>query len=257
MKTGSLSVFVILMVICVLAINNTLSAEEQKESLDSMAGHSFILKGYACRENTKINWNAISRQSGFADLGVSVLQVQQKNNKIQFKLENIGHVTDRTKKPQNSCPFTEINPITLTITEIPESITNEELLAGVEKILMTPDSYLGIKGFNVSQSTTDKNVLQPSPNADYPMAKTLVPRLCLNPRIPDEMHKGSKQEKVKVSVVIGLDGRVYFPKLIEYSSKEFARAMIRILPLCRYEPALEEGKPIVTKNIISLSVSVM
>ncbi len=222
-------------------------AQAQSQGIHALAGQALILRGYDCKDQSNLKWKDAGNPSGLCDLAVTVQRVDLKKNKIVFTLINEGIPLVRPGRPGRWCPQL-FDRIRFTLTDIPETIPDRDLMAGVESVLMSPESYLDFLGFDFSSAISGTGANPILPDAALPVMPQLSPLLFVTPRYPEEAKRNRVGGAVVATVVVGTDGRAYSAKFTESPAKEFERAALRVLAFSRYEPPRRNGKPVAVQT---------
>jgi TonB family protein len=225
-------------------------SEDRANQLYSLVNQALIFRTYDCSERITVKWGEIRQRAGGDGSVFAIHKIDKKKDKIEFTLENIGSMIISGKKPSGFCR-TMFDPVKLTISNIPPSISEVDLISGVRSLLMNADAYLEFNGY-VSGKANVGDGTDPAINPDASMPSVSPPRqlLFVIPKYSDEMKRRRVGGVVRVAVVIGRDGRVYSPRITESPAREFDAEVLRVLPLCRYEPVFRDGKPIAAQTAI-------
>jgi hypothetical protein len=131
----------------------------------------------------------------------------------------------------------------------------EALTLEVSKVLLTVEGYLQAHGirFDRPAGGDPKEVADAAPNASgeaqhLARSITAVQRrlLAIDPMFLSPNRKLRYEGLIEFDAVVGIDGRLYRPKLTTPLGEQEERAL-RVLPLWRYEPARLGEQPIAVR----------
>jgi len=162
----------------------------------------------------------------------------------RFALETVGvprlhnHAADcRKLQPQ----------VDLVIAGLTASAPPAEVNARVDAVLQTAEAYLGASGVRFDRAATapPDEVATPTEVVASPEEHVLgrqvtawpQPLLCVDPWYRDPSGKVKYQGQIDMDAVVGSDGRLYRPRFKTSLSDLHQTAVVRSLPLWRFEPA--------------------
>jgi hypothetical protein len=125
--------------------------------------------------------------------------------------------------------------------------------ARVDAVLQTPESYLGTKGITFDRPTAEvptevasREVFSGTEEQNLGRQVTAWPEVLLS--VDPWHYHGSgriRQEgEVELDAVVGTDGRLHEPNVRTGLSSSYELAVLRVLPLWRFEPARRGDEPV-------------
>jgi hypothetical protein len=130
----------------------------------------------------------------------------------------------------------------------------------VDRLLQTPEAYLESQGVAFDLSPGDAPTEVASREVHAPAdEKTLGRQIETWPEVLLSVdpwyHHGSdriRQEgEVKVEAIVGTDGRIHTPQVKTGMGDPHQRAVLRVLPLWRFEPARGADGPVGARILLS------
>ena len=180
---------------------------------------------------------------GGCALAVRVRAIALEKGAARFSLDTLG----LPKVRGQAVPCEQARPgLFLFVEGLAEGTDASVVTAQVDRMLQTPEAYLGSRGvgFDLPPSETPAKVASREVHApvDEKMLGRQVetwPEVLLS--VDPWYHHGSdriRQEgEVKVEAIVGTDGRIHTPQIKTGMNDSHARAVLRVLPLWRFEPA--------------------
>jgi hypothetical protein len=175
----------------------------------------------------------------------------------RFSLDTLG----LPKVRGQAVPCEQARPGLLLFVEgLSEGTDASVVKAQVDRMLQTPEAYLEARGvgFDLPPGETPAKVASREVHApvDEKMLGRQVenwPQVLLS--VDPWYHHGSdriRQEgEVKVEAIVGTDGRIHTPQIKTGMNDSHARAVLRVLPLWRFEPAQGPGGPVGARVFLS------
>jgi TonB family protein len=195
------------------------------------------------------------RKTGPCDLAVQIRSVTLDNGAARFALDTIG--LPRVGGQTARCP--KARPGRALIVEGLEGVAASEVRARVDEVLQTPETYLGSKGltFDLPPGEVPTEIASQVPSAgaaELGLGRrvTAWPRalLSVDPWYHDPSGRVRQEGEVEVEVVVGTDGRAYGPRVRTGMGSTHEQAVLRVLPLWRFEPARREGGPVAARILL-------
>jgi hypothetical protein len=114
-----------------------------------------------------------------------------------------------------------------------------ELETTLSQLLKTPEAYL--KAFRVPFEVAAASATAP---VAEPRITTQPERLVWADAVFEDVSKKVRHEgEVEVEGVVGLDGRLYQPKVVTPLSPEHEKSVLRVVPLWRFQPGKRGNDP--------------
>jgi len=195
--------------------------------------------------------------TGGCDVAVHVRTVALDKGAARFSLDNIGIPKVRGR----ATPCQQARPGLLLFVEgLAEGTDASAVRAQVDRMLQTPEAYLESKGVTFDLPPGEAPVEVASREVHAPVnEKTLGRQVETWPEVLLSVdpwyHHGSgriRQEgEVKVEAIVGTDGRIHTPQIKTGMSDSHERAVLRVLPLWRFEPAQGPDGPVGARVFLS------
>jgi TonB family protein len=239
--------------VCVLLVSLFLVvpvlAQNPAPTIDSLIGQSLILRSYGNAEMPKVKAGDISKSGGDCDAAIEVLDAIHDKNEVRLKLEHIGLPVIRGV--QNRCPRS-IDFTMLRITDLPKNTTPEAAVALVRRVLLTPEAYLNLHGRPFNRPRQDPGSTEPARSPSF----APIPLLQVNATYSEEARLARIAGIVQTEVVVGADGLIYSPKVVQGLGMGLDTQVLRVLRMWRFEPGQEGGKPVPTGIKLQMSFNI-
>jgi hypothetical protein len=184
-------------------------------------------------------------RAGGCDLGVHVRSVTYHEGTARFALDVVGlpKVDGRPARCKRAQPSLVLLIEGLGSGEVPE------VRARVDAVLQTPEAYLESKGTTfdrpAAEASTDIASRLPHAGDNEQRRGRLIiawPRalLSVDPWYHDPSGRVHQEGEVEVEAVVGTDGRVDESRVRTGMAGPHEGAVLRVLPLWRFEPARRE-----------------
>jgi TonB family protein len=195
------------------------------------------------------------RKAGSCDLAVHIRSVTLDEGRARFALDTIG--LPQVGGQPGRCP--KARPGLALFVEGVEGVAASEVRTRVDDVLQTPEIYLGSKGiaFDRPPGEVPTEIASQVPSAgatEQGLGRhvTAWPRalLSVDPWYHDSSGRVRQEGQVEVEVVVGTDGRAYEPRIRTGMGSSHEHAVLRVLPLWRFEPARREGGPVAARILL-------
>lgn len=222
-----------------------------QDELQSFVGQPFILARVAGQGKIKLRRSRLNNASGSCDLAAQVEAVNWKSGTAQFRLKYIGTpvlINGRSHGCQAGAEGV------LELSGFAADEPPDALLADIHKVLQTPEEFLAERGIPLN--------LPPAPEDEHAikMSATLKPPVPLL-RVDGEYTPAARSNRVSgsivLSVVVGSDGRVHRPKVTHPLRFGLDENALKVMPLWRLQPALQDGKPVAVMSGIQMSFRIL
>jgi TonB family protein len=189
------------------------------------------------------------RRSGSCDVAVHIRSVTYDEGTARFALDTIGLPKAGDEAPR--CK--RARPGLALLVEGLEGLDASEVRTQVDGMLQTPEAYLESKGVSfdlapgeVPDEIASKVVYAGETEQGLGRQVTAWPRVLLSvdPWYYDSSGRVRQEGEVEVEVIVGADGRVYRPDVRTGMGSNHERAVLRVFPLWRFEPARRETGPV-------------
>ena len=224
-------------------------AQTPVPSLDSFISQNLVLLSYGNALDVKLKAKDVGKPGGECDAAVEVVEAVHEKNEVRLKLEHIGLPVIRGV--QNRCPRS-IDETTLRITDLPKNASAEEAVALVRRVLLTPEAYLNLHGRTFNRPRQDPGSTEPSRSPTV----APVPILQVNATYSEEARVAKIAGIVSTEVVVGVDGLIYSPKVVQSLGMGLDSQVLRVLRMWRFEPGQEAGKPVPTGVKLQMSFNI-
>jgi hypothetical protein len=208
-------------------------------------------------DEQKVQVGTVEDLTGGCDVAVHVRSVALDGNTARFSLDNIG--LPRVKGRPAPCEGARPG-LLLFVEGVAEETDPEVVTTLVDRMLQTPEIYLQSKGVEFALAPGDAPAEVASQEVHAPAGEKMLGRQV--GAWPEELlsvdpwyHHGSgriRQEgEVKVEAIVGTDGRIHSPRVRTGMGASHEQAVLRVLPLWRFEPARVGDRPVGTRLILS------
>ena len=189
-------------------------------------------------------------------LAVRIRTVTLDKETARFSLDTIGlpSVKGQAAKCQRAQPG-----LMLLLEGLGEVTDAEATRARVDQILWTPASFLKAKGidFDLPEADTPGKVASREPFAgatEQSLGRQVSawPQVLLSvdPWYYDASGRLRQEGEVELDAVVGTDGRLHDPNVRTGLGSSHERAVLRVLPLWRFEPARLKGEPVGARIVL-------
>jgi hypothetical protein len=208
-------------------------------------------------DEQKVQVGTVEDLTGGCDVAVHVRTVALDGDTARFSLDNVG--LPRVKGRSASCERARPG-LLLFVEGVGEGTNPEVVTTRVDRVLQTPEAYLKSKGVEFDLAPGDVPEEVASREVHAPADEKMLGRQVGN--WPEELlsvdpwyHHGSggiRQEgEVKVEAIVGTDGRVHAPRVRTGMGASHEQAVLRVLPLWRFEPARVGDRSVGARLILS------
>jgi len=211
--------------------------QDYTQQLNTFVGRKLILRSFGNEQEVTVKRLDLNRPAGTCDKAVEILKATQDKNKIIFRLEQIR---DIAKGGTSRCSR-GWSETTLTITNL-GNISPQLLTSELQDLFLTPEAYLARNGhvFNLEPSEDLGPVTKAGGGVTAPNGV-----LNITPTFSEEARKNRIPDgRVALEIVIGADGRVHSSKIVKGPGFGLNEQALRVIPLWRFEPARQGGKPV-------------
>lgn len=239
--------------IALLALSSAYSwGQTPDAAIAPFAGQELILAKVGDQSEIKLKKSQLSRIKGTCDVAVLVKEADWKAGTARYRLQNIG--TPSVLNHQRGVCLFAHDEIVLELSEFALDEPADSLLSSVRQVLQTPEEYLAYNGFRFSipPGTEDEIPVKAPP----PIIKP-TPLLSVDGAYTPAARSAKRKGAVKVSLIIGADGRVHNVHLIHGLGFGLDENAMRVLPLWRFEPARQMNKDVAFESTITMYFNIM
>jgi TonB family protein len=214
-------------------------------------GQQLIFPKVGDQSRIKLKKAQLNSIKGTCDVAVLVKQADWKAGTVRFRLENIGTPSVMNQQPGRCLTVQE--EIVLELSGFAPDEPADSLLNSVHLMLQTPEEYLANNGyrFSIPPGAVDETPVKPPPPV-YP--KSL---LRVDGAYSAEARSAGRKGAVKVSLIVGTDGRVHRVHLVRGLGLGLDENAIRVLQLWRFEPARQMEKVIAVESTIEMHFDIL
>jgi hypothetical protein len=194
--------------------------------------------------------------TGACDLAVHVRQVAVDEDRVRFSLDTVG--LPKVKGVAASCKGARPG-LLLTLRDLVGQDDPDAVRSRVDAVLQTPEAYLSSKGVTFDLPEGDaptevasREVFSGSEERSRGRLVRVWPQPLLT--VDPWYHTGSdrihQEGEVELVAVVGGDGRLYDAKVRTGLSASQELAVLRVLPLWRFEPARGEDGAMAARQLL-------
>jgi TonB family protein len=227
------------------------SAQTPQDYLQTYVGRQFLLREYGDQDETiKIKKENVAKYKGVCDVAVEVRDARLAKEDLKFKIEMLGFVTREFTTP-SACPYLQVETKAVIISGLSGQETEADLENAIGHVLLSPDAYL------------DSYRVPAIPQVDDPETPVIArapigggPRLLLSvdASYPVGLRQKGHSAQVTIGFIIGRDGRVHEPMILNGTGSAFDTLMLGLLPLWRFTPAQQDGQSVAMRTSVTTAV---
>ena len=226
------------------------------DSLRGYVGQQRVLRFQGDQERVGVKMKDRPQLPGACDAAVEVKSAVEEKGGVRLALESLGAASAEKAHPRCG----RIPPV-ITVTLSGFQGDSRAVAGRLDQILPTPEGYLRAYGVAVERPAGTEPAAAAS-SVDQRTAtdqeRRLEIRLTAPPRklfwvdpiYRDPRHAVQYQGEVEVDGVVGADGRLYRPQVRGSLEKAHVAAVLRVLPMWRFEPA-RTGKDLTPAHVLS------
>ncbi len=195
-------------------------------------------------EKARVRMTTKDTAGGGCTVAVRVRSAAFEKDAARFALETLG--VPRLRNRAAECR--KLQPqVDLVIADLGKGAGPAQVSARVDAVLQTAEAYLVAGGVRFDRPATapPNDVATPSEVVGSPEEHVLgrqvtawpQPLLAVDPWYRDPSGKVKYQGQIEMDAVVGSDGRLYRPRFKTSLSEPQQTAVVRALPLWRFEPA--------------------
>jgi TonB family protein len=239
--------------VALIALSSAYSCGQTPDAaITPFIGQQLIFPKGGDQSKIKLKKSQLSGIKGACDVAVLVKNADWKAGTVRFKLQNIGTPTVMNQQRGHCLTFQD--EIVLELSGFASDEPADSLLSSVRQMLQTPEQYLANKGFRFSipPGAEDQIPVKAPPPIIYPKLLLRVDG-AYTPAARSAKRKGA----VKVSLIVGTDGRIHKVHLLHGLGLGLDENAIRVLSLWRFEPARQMDKEIAVGSTIEMHFDIM
>jgi hypothetical protein len=192
--------------------------------------------------------------SGDCHVAVHVRAVALEKETARFSLDTIGlpKVRGQAARCRRAQPG-----LTLLVEGLVAGTDAATVRAWVDAVLQTPEGYLETKGIELARppgevptEVASREVFSGTTEQNLGRHVTAWPEVLVS--VDPWYHHGRiRQEgEVELDAIVGTDGRLHQPNVRTGLSSSYERAVLRVLPLWRFEPARRGEEPVAARILL-------
>jgi hypothetical protein len=224
------------------------------EPLDEYPGQLRILR----HEDGKRTVKARPGQAPVGDCQVAVYvrAVTFEKETARFALDTVGLA--RVRGQATGCRRAQPG-LALLVEGLAPGTASPTVRTRVDAVLRTPEAYLEAKGITFDRTpgeapseVASREVFSGTQEQDLGRDVTAWPQMLLSvdPWYHDATGRVRQEGEVELEAVVGTDGRLHEPRVRTGVSPSHERAVLRGLPLWRFEPARRGEDPIAARILL-------
>jgi TonB family protein len=239
--------------IALLALSSAYAWSQTPDAaITPFIGQQLILPKVGDQSRIKLKKSQLNSIKGTCDVAVLVKQADWKAGTVRFRMENIGTPAVMNRQP-GRCSLVQ-DEIVLELSGFAPDEPADSLLNSVHLMLQTPEKYLANNGyrFSIPPGAVDEAPMKPPPPIIYP--KSL---LRVDGAYTPAARAASRKGAVRVSLIVGTDGRVHRVHLLSGLGLGLDENAIKVLQLWRFEPARQMDKAIAVESTIEMHFDIL
>jgi len=223
-------------------------SQTAEDFLHSLINQKLILRKVGEQEKVKLKRSRLHDLPRSCDIAVIVEIAEWDRGTVRFKFEDIGHPY-MEGRPRNSCKTVHTNTA-LEISGFARDEQPDSLRSSISEILLTPEQYMAAHGttFNLQARPDDDPILKALQPIQPPRAL-----LTVDPNYSDEARRAKYQGTMRLSVVVGADGRPHRVQVARALGKGLDEMAVKALPMWRFEPAKKDDKAVAVEITVEVS----
>lgn len=204
-------------------------------------------------DEEKVEVSPQSRLAGQCDVAVEVRAVTFEAGAARFALETVGLPAVGGRQPR--CKRT-LPGVRLLVGGFPAAPEAQDVRPRVDAVLSTPEAYLQAMGVAFDRDPAGDPTEIASREVDASAAeRTLARKVTVWPQplltveawYQDPAGRVRQQSQVEMEAVVGTDGRLSRPQIKTGLSDVHEKALTRVLPLWRFDPARRGEEPVAAR----------
>ncbi len=229
-------------------------AAELPDPLGEYIGELRVIPHTGGKKTVKVR--AGERPVGTCELAVRVREVTFEKGTARFSLDTIG--LPKVKGQAAECQRAQPG-LLLLVEGLGEIADAQAVRERVDEMLWTPESYLESKGvtFDLPPADAPMKVASREPFAGT-TEQTLGRQVSVWPQVLlsvdpwyyDASGRIRQEGEIEMDVVVGTDGRLHEPNVRTGLGSSHQRAVLRVLPLWRFEPARQKDEPVGARIVL-------
>ncbi len=225
--------------ILVLGFSFSTSGWAHEPSVQSYVGQNFILRYFGGQKEVAFPKDEFEKHTSGCDVAVEVKRASFQDRELNFDFKTIGELAIRHRIVKCSDLSQETS---LDISGFAGTETAEALSGFIEQFLQKPEAYLATYGiaFIAPDPEGDSTTID-MPGTGIAGPETL---LAVSPFYPPDLRRMHIHGVVRTTVVLGTDGIIHSARVKNSPDRRLSEAVLRVLPLLRFQPARQGGKPI-------------
>jgi TonB-like protein len=211
----------------------------QSDYLRHYVDQPFLIRDHGgLHEVVKINKQDADAYQGVCDKAVQVQAAKLTKRAVQFDVADIGLVMAPYGTPRGCTHADETRITKIVISGFSGQETQDETQMVISRVLQTPEAYLDSHPSIIP--VVDNSHLGPAPKQILQVTPWYPPGI----RGPVE---------VDLQITIGVEGKAQNVQIEKGAGSGLDVAILRVLPLWRYEPASKNGQAVPSSTFFKLT----
>lgn len=204
-------------------------------------------------DEEKVEVGPQGRLAGQCDVAVEVRAASFEGGGARLSLETVGLPAVEGRQPR--CKRT-LPGIRLLVSGFPAASEAKDVTPRVDAVLQAPEAYLQAMGVAFDREPSGEPTEVASREVDASAAERTVARkvtvwpqalLTIEAWYQDPSGRVRQQSQVEMEAVVGTDGRLSRPQVKTGLSDVHEKAVMRVLPLWRFDPARRGEEPVAAR----------
>jgi Gram-negative bacterial TonB protein C-terminal len=204
-------------------------------------------------DEQKVEVSPQTRLAGQCDVAVEVRAATFEAGAARFSLETVGLPAVGGRQPR--CKRT-LSAVRLLVSGFPAAPEAKDVRPRVDAVLATPEAYLQAMGVVFDREPAGEPVEVASREVDANDAERALARkvtawpqalLTVEAWYPDPSGRVRQQSQVEIEAIVGTDGRLSRPRIKTALGDVHEKAITRVLPLWRFDPARRGEEPVAAR----------
>ena len=235
------------------------------DPLAGLVGQVRILRHRGDQGKWSVKRQDLRTASGGCDVAVQVRQARFDRGTAVLTMDMIGRPRlARRGARQERCGDDQAQ-VALTVSGFEPGASTPEIETALSEALLTPEGYLRVNTVAYElppppKAPEDSKTAKAEPSAaipgfktealkvdvpvaDHHLARKATRVLWVDAITRDPRGKISHEAEVQFTAVVGFDGRLHHPKIGTPLSEDHEKAVLRVLPLWRFDPARKGQDP--------------
>jgi TonB family protein len=227
-----------LLLVSLLALSAEAFSQGPRDALQSLIGQPFLLARVAGSGKIKLKKSQLDRLKGACDMAALATSATWKSGTAQVELQYIGTPVLANRKP-SGCQTNDTS--VLEISGFAADEPANSLAEAIHQVLQTPEQYLRANGIDVDLAplSDEETPVKLAPPMSAPVAL-----LSVNGIYTPTARAVHISGTVLLRLYVGTDGRAHNVRIQRPLGFGLDERALKVLPLWRFQPARQGGKPV-------------